>query len=82
MRGDARTHRPFRSSKPVHQGAAEAPCVTEALRGLSEAEEAARSVVVYFPDEPHLGPGHPLEQARKRLEALDRFPWTPPAGNT
>ena len=44
-------------------------------------EEAARGVVVYFPDEPRLHPDHPLEQTRKRLEALDRFPWTPPAGN-
>ncbi len=45
------------------------------------AEEDARGVVVYFPDVPCLGPDHPLEQARKRLDALEGFPWAPPAGN-
>ncbi len=43
-----------------------------------KAEETAR--VIYFPARPCLGPDHPLEQTRKRREALEVFPWAPPAG--
>ena len=42
--------------------------------------EDARGVVVYF-RVPCFRPDDPIEQTRKRLEALDVFPWVPPAGN-
>ena len=44
-------------------------------------EETPRGVLVYFPAAARPGPDHPIEQARKRLEALEMFPWAPPAGN-
>ena len=43
-------------------------------------EEDARGVVIYF-HVPVICPDHPIEQTRKRLEALELFPWAPPAGN-
>ncbi len=43
--------------------------------------EDARGVLVYFPAAARPGPDHPIEQARKRLEALEVFPWSPVAGN-
>ena len=52
-----------------------------AERARDGTEEDARGVLVYVRDVPCLGPDHPIEQARKRLEALEMFPWAPPAGN-
>ena len=43
-------------------------------------EEDARGVLVYFPAATCPGPNYPIEQARKRVEALEIFPWSPPAG--
>ena len=52
-----------------------------AERARDKAEEDAGGVVIYSPGVPCLGPDDPIEQTRKRLEALDVFPWAPPAGN-
>ena len=52
-----------------------------AERARGKAEEAAGGVVIYSPGVTCFGPDHPIEQTRKRLEALDVFPWAPPAGN-
>ncbi len=52
-----------------------------AERARDGTEEDVRGVLVYFPAAACLGPDHPIEQARKRLEALEVFPWSPPAGN-
>lgn len=52
-----------------------------AERARDKAEEDARGVVVYVRGVTSLGPDLPIEQARKRLEALESFSWMPPAGN-
>lgn len=44
-------------------------------------EDATGGTVIYSPSRPLLRVDEPAEQARQRLTALDRFPWSRPAGH-
>ena len=53
--------------------------IAEQARVATQA--ATGGVVVYSPGHALLRADEPVEQTNKRLDTLEQFPWSPPAGN-